>query len=97
MGQVCYVKVASWHTERHEAIAAFRDGIKDGPAGVISSLFVATVISGELSSLKLIMGAFYLKLMSKHVFARFKEWPLRDVLLKHITECNKMTFQLQFE
>lgn len=29
--------------------------------------------------------------------ARFEEWPLRDVLLKRITEGGKTTFQLQFE
>ncbi|KAI3581762.1 hypothetical protein IWW34DRAFT_787330 [Fusarium oxysporum f. sp. albedinis] len=29
--------------------------------------------------------------------ARFEEWPLRDVILKRITEGDKTTFQLQFE
>lgn len=31
------------------------------------------------------------------LLARFEEWPLRDVLLKRITEGGKTTFQLQFE
>ncbi|KAI3579689.1 hypothetical protein IWW34DRAFT_739918 [Fusarium oxysporum f. sp. albedinis] len=30
-------------------------------------------------------------------FARFEEWPLRNVSLKRITESGKTTFQLQFE
>lgn len=47
MGHVSYVKVACWNMERHEAIVAFTDGIIAGPAGVISNLFAAAVISGK--------------------------------------------------
>jgi hypothetical protein len=34
---------------------------------------------------------------ARAVLARFKEWPLKNVVLKHITEDSITTFQLQFD